>query len=141
MDGVKLFPYCLERSTNVPKAALEAIECPELPEAAEAYRTSAAQLQAVGEEGIKTLEHAYSLCQNPDILKAKRKMMGHKTVTNGDKFAGNEYQAATAFGLVINVALQHLRDEVQESSRVLTFFPLVQDVNERQYDNKLLNNS
>ena len=21
MDGVKLFPYCLERSTNVPKAA------------------------------------------------------------------------------------------------------------------------
>ena len=92
MDGVKLFPYCLERSTNVPKAALEAIECPELPEAAEAYRTSAAQLQAVGEEGIKTLEHAYSLCQNPDILKAKRKMMGHKTVTNGDKFAGSEYE-------------------------------------------------
>ena len=92
MDGVKLFPYCLERSTNVPKDALKAIECPELPEAAEAYRAAAAQLQTVGEEGIKTLEHAYSLCQNPDILKAKRKMMGGKTVTNGDKFAGGEYE-------------------------------------------------
>ena len=46
MDGVKLFPYFLERSTNVPKAALKAIECPELPEAAEAYRTAVLQLQA-----------------------------------------------------------------------------------------------
>ena len=75
MDGVKLFPYFLERSTNVPKAALKAIECPELPEAAEAYRTAVLQLQAVGAEGIQTLEHAYSLCQNPDYLKAKRKMI------------------------------------------------------------------
>ena len=86
MDGVKLFPYFLERSTNVPKAALKAIECPELPEAAEAYRTAVLQLQAVGAEGIQTLEHAYSLCQNPDYLKAKRKMMAGKTVTNGEKF-------------------------------------------------------
>lgn len=93
MDGVKLFPYCLERSTNVPKAALKAIECPELPEAAEAYKISAVKLQAVAEEGIRTLEYAYSLSQSPDILKAKRKMMGGKTVTNGDKFAGTEYES------------------------------------------------
>ncbi|MBR5960941.1 MAG: lantibiotic dehydratase [Clostridia bacterium] len=92
MDGVKLFPYCLERSTNVPKAALKAIECPELPEAADAYRTSVMQLQAVGAEGIRILEHAYSLCQNPDILKAKRKMMAGKIVTNGEKFTGSEYE-------------------------------------------------
>ena len=93
MDGVKLFPYCLERSTNVPKAALKAIECPELPEAADAYKSSAAKLKAAAEEGIKTLEYAYSLCQNPDILKAKRKMMGGKTVTNGARFTGSEYEA------------------------------------------------
>ena len=92
MDGVKLFPYFLERSTNVPKAALKAIECPELPDAAEAYRTAVLQLQAVGAEGIQTLEHAYSLCQNPDYLKAKRKMMAGKTVTNGEKFEGSEYE-------------------------------------------------
>ncbi len=92
MDGVKLFPYCLERSTNVPRAALKAIECPELPEAAEYCRSSAAQLKTVAEEGVKTLEYAYSLCQNPDILKAKRKMMAGKIVTNGEKFAGSEYE-------------------------------------------------
>ena len=93
MDGVKLFPYCLERSTNVPKAELKAIECPELPEAAENCRNSASRLKAASEEGVKTLEHAYSLCQNPDILKAKRKMMAGKPVTNADKFAGSEYEA------------------------------------------------
>ena len=74
MDGVKLFPYCLERSTNVPRTALKAVECPELPETAEYYRESVVRLKAAAEEGVKTLEHAYSLCQNPDILKAKRKM-------------------------------------------------------------------
>lgn len=92
MDGVKLFPYCLERSTNVPRTALKAVECPELPETAEYYRESVVRLKAAAEEGVKTLEHAYSLCQNPDILKAKRKMMAGKIVTNREKFTGSEYE-------------------------------------------------
>lgn len=92
MNDVKIFPYCLERSTNVEKEQLREIECLDLLQAVEAYMVSVEQLQIVATEGINELEHAYSLCQNLDILKAKRKIAANKFVTNSDKFLGTEYE-------------------------------------------------
>lgn len=92
MNGVRMFPYCLERSTNVKKNQLKEIECPDLLQAVEEYRTSVKELKIVAAEGIKELEHAYSLCQNPDILKAKRKFASDKSVTNQEKFQGTELE-------------------------------------------------
>lgn len=93
MDSVRVFPYCLERSTNVKKEKLKEIECPDLLRAVEEYASSVEQLQIAATEGIKELEYAYSLCQNPDILKAKRKMVTNKSVTNQEKFGGTDYES------------------------------------------------
>lgn len=96
MDSVKIFPYCLERSTNIKKDRLREIECPELLKAIEEYLESEESLQTVAVEGIKSLEYAYRLYQEPNILKAKRKMMAGKLVTNLDQFAGTDIESLIA---------------------------------------------
>lgn len=93
MDSVRMFPYCLERSTNVKKRKLAEVECPELIQALKEYICAIERLQIVASERIKKLEQEYSLCQNPNILKAKRKMLTNKSVTNQNQFKGTEVES------------------------------------------------
>ncbi len=76
-----IFPYSLERKTNVKKQELDKIANQKLIDSVEEFFVEKDKQRIFIDECIQKLEYFYSIDQNPDILKAKRKMMSGKLVT------------------------------------------------------------
>ena len=87
-----LFPYCLERSTNVKKEHLKKLECMDLVASIEAYEQVVKELNALSSLCVNVLEQEYNKQQNPDILKIKRKIVAQKP-TSGIVLLGDEEMA------------------------------------------------
>jgi hypothetical protein len=87
-----LFPYCLERCTNVKKEHLKKLECMDLIASIEAYEQVVKELNALSSLCVNVLEQEYNKQQNPDILKIKRKIVAQKP-TSGIVLLGDEEMA------------------------------------------------
>lgn len=142
--NTKMFPYCLERSTNMKKDKIKEIECLDLLECVTAYKDAMELQSNIARECIAVLEHAYSVCQNPDILKAKRKMAAEKRITRTDISLGADCDAAIKkYNLQIektqhlaeayrNLYSERLKDNrrvmrsfIEENDEVLRTLPLI----------------
>lgn len=117
MDSVILFPYCLERSTNVKKGELKKIECPDLIKAVDDYEKSIEKFHEVAEESVKGLEYEYGRNRDPEILKAKRKITAGKLVSNKDKLCD---AASRSFIENYNLSLQKKHDSEAHYRKLFT---------------------
>lgn len=85
-----IFPYCLERSTNVTKEHLQKIECMDLIASIDMYEQAVEELNVLSSLCVNALEQAYSKQQNPDILKTKRKISAQKPTSGVVHLSVNE---------------------------------------------------
>ncbi len=91
-----LFPFCLERSTNVPKGELRGLFHKELLDSVLHYRKLVSVRSAVLKECMAVLEHAYGEEKAAVILKAKRKMAALKPINSIEDGMPKECMAAIA---------------------------------------------
>lgn len=80
-----LFPYFIERSTNIPKKVMESFSNKELPEYIDRLEEAKAVLEAVVENTTGTLEKQYASYKNNKLLNYKRKVFNHKDIKEIDE--------------------------------------------------------
>jgi hypothetical protein len=80
-----LFPYFIERSTNVPKNVLESFSNEELPEYISKLGMAKINLEAVIENSIGVLEEQFAIYKNNKILNYKRKVFNQKNIKEIDE--------------------------------------------------------
>lgn len=89
-----LFPYYLERSTNIEKKELSNISDSMLIESVYKIIDEEEKLNNIIIESISIMEKQYSISMNPAILKAKRKVASKKAILNLDESLDDECKEA-----------------------------------------------
>ena len=85
------------------------------------------------DDALEDAEACHCECKQRDAVSPEKGNDGH----HKDKHPG--IQAACPLQFRVDIPLQHVgRDKIQESSRIVSFFPFMQDIKERQEYGKLL---
>lgn len=80
-----LFPYFIERSTNVSKSVLESFSNKELPEYIDRLNQAMSRLEAVAQNSTQVLEEQFAVYKNNKILNYKRKVFNNKCIRDIDE--------------------------------------------------------
>ena len=106
-----LFPYCLERSTNIPKQQINEMVHKELLDGVDQYHQAILDFETTAADCIKILEQEYGNHQESEILKAKRKMSNQKHVSQpAEKLNSICIQTIDRYNEALEYKKQCLRD-------------------------------